>query len=697
MDQHAKAYIEEANDILVELESLLLELSDVPDDMDLIDRIFGSFHTIKGSGSMFGFDAIAEFTHEVETVLDKVREGEIGVTPELISLALESRDKIKELLDEGGNDLDEEAMTIIDALQKISNEEYNGQEHDTGGPEEQARSTVTYRIRFKPDTNIFMTGNNPLLLLAELESMGDCSIVARNEDIPALDRLTPEQCHVSWDIILTTDCDEKDIRDVFIFVEEGSTLSIDPVFDHVEAEDCDDYKKLGEILLDRGDLTAEQLKQILGDQKKLGEKLVEAKAIDPASIDSALSEQKHVRKVLKQERERSISSIRVDSGRLDRLVDLVGEMVTVQARLTQKVSEEADPELQLIAESVERLTNELRDNAMSIRMVPIGTLFSRFRRLIHDLAGDLDKDVQMTTEGSATELDKTVIDQLNDPLVHIIRNAVDHGIESREQRRAAGKPDKGIIHLAAHHAGASVIIEITDDGRGLDPEWLKKRAIERGIIKADADLSEKECFNLILHPGFSTAEEVTGVSGRGVGMDVVKRSIDNLRGQIDINSEKGHGTTISLRLPLTLAIIDGLLVRIDEDQFVFPLSVIEECVEMTAEEAQQSTERSMMTFRGEAFTYISLRNLLGIRGNPPENLKVILVKVRGKRTGFGVDQVIGQHQTVIKNLSRVYGNVEGISGATILGDGTVALILDVSQLVKADRNDEKRKETAAPA
>lgn len=690
MDIHAKAYKEEAYEILAELESLLLELGENHEDVDLIDRVFGAFHTIKGSGSMFGFDAIAEFTHEVETVLDLVREGVIGVTPELISLTLEARDQISELLDQETKTLDDGAKNIISALQEFVDSEQM-LEDQPKQVEDQARSTVTYRIRFKPDEDIFISGINPLLLLAELKQMGDCSIVAKSEAIPELDEYDPEKCYVSWDIILTTLCDEKEVRDVFIFVEDKSKLSIEPVFDHIEAEDCEEYKRLGEILLDRGDLTREKLIEILSGQKKLGEQLIAAKAIDPTSVDAALTEQNHIRKVLKQEREKTLSSIRVDSARLDTLVDLVGELVTVQARLTQRVSKEMDPEFQLIAESVERLTNELRDNAMSIRMVPIGTLFSRFRRLIHDLAEGLGKQIQMTTEGAATELDKTVIDQLNDPLVHIIRNAVDHGIESVRERSAQGKPDKGTVHLAAHHAGASVFIEITDDDAGLDPEVLKAKAVDKGFIKPDAELSEKECFNLILHPGFSTADAITGVSGRGVGMDVVKRSIDNLRGSIEINSEKGVGTTISLRLPLTLAIIDGLLVRIGEDLFIIPLSVIEECVEMSQAEARISRERSMMTFRGEAFTYISLRHLLGIRSEPPAIEKVIMVKVRGKRTGFGVDQVIGQHQTVIKTLSRVYGNVDGISGATILGDGTVALILDVSQLVRAEINEGKKQ------
>ncbi len=686
MDIHAKAFKEEAYEILTELESLLLELAENNEDGDLIDRVFGSFHTIKGSGSMFGFDAIAEFTHEIETALDHVREGIISVTPELISLTLEARDKILELLDKDTNILDDEAQKIISAFQEFVDSEQmleDDQKKDAG----EVRSTVTYRIRFKPEEDIFTSGTNPLLLLAELKEMGDCSIVAKSEGIPELAGYGAEKCYVSWDIILTTDKDENLIHDVFVFVADQSEISIKPVYEHFDSGEPEDYNKLGEILLDRGDISKEELKRIIESQKKIGEKLVESEIISAENIEAALTEQEHVRKMLRSEREKNLTSIRVDASRIDNLVDLVGELVTAQARLSQKASGDNDPELQAIAESVERLTEELRDNAMSIRMVPIGTIFSRMRRLVHDLSEDLGKQVTMTTKGAATELDKTVIDKLNETLIHIIRNAIDHGIELPATREALNKQAKGTVHLAAYHEGASVIIKISDDGAGLDPEKLKALAAEKGLVASDAELSKEECFGLIHHPGFTTTDEANSVSGRGVGMDVVKRSIENLRGTINIDSTVNAGTTISLRLPLTLAIIDGLLVRIGSELFVFPLTVVDECVELSHDEAELARERSMMTFRGEAFAYISLRQILEIEGDHPNVEKIILVKVGGKRIGFSVDQVIGQHQTVIKSLSQAYGNIGGISGATILGDGTVALILDVNQLIVARRNE----------
>lgn len=687
-DRHVKAFKEESYDILTELESLLLELEENPQDAALIDRVFGAMHTIKGSGAMFGFDAISEFSHEIETVLDMVRDNILPVTSGLITLTLAARDKILEMLDSGSRNLDEEAMSIVAGFKAMVGADEPEKMEGHAGPAP-ADSTIlsTYRILFKPDARIFTTGTNPLLLLKELQDMGDCTIVARTDEIPLLTAYNPEFCYVSWEILLTTTRDENSIRDVFIFIEGSCELVIDKIFEHDTTIECDDYKRLGEILLDRGAVTPEALHSILDSHKPLGQRLVDAEIISPEKVDAALSEQEHVRKVLRQERDRKVSSLRVDAARLDSLVDLVGELVTVQARLSQKAAGENDPELQLIAESVERLTEELRDNTMSIRMVPIGTLFSRFRRLAHDLAGELNKQVQIITEGAATELDKTVIDQLNEPLVHIIRNAIDHGIEPPARRQALGKAARGTVQLSAQHAGASVVISITDDGAGLDPEKLKAKAVEKGLLPADEELSEEESHTLILQPGFSTSTEVTGVSGRGIGMDVVKRSIDSLRGTIGISSRQGQGMTVSLRLPLTLAIIDGLLVSIGQGIFVIPLAVIDECVELSRAEAVQSRERSMMTFRGEVLPYVSLRNTLGIDGEPPDIEKVVLVNVQGRKTGFSVDQVIGQHQTVIKTLSRVYGNVEGISGATILGDGTVALILDVNQLVRAERND----------
>lgn len=691
---NVNAFKEEAREILTELESLLLELNESPSDMELINRIFGAFHTIKGTGSMFGFEAMVSFTHQVESALKYVRHGLVKVTPELVSLGLAARDKALDLLADDGLPLDDKARSIIDGFRRlcgeIGEEELAEEGYFLEDKKEGSAFPVTYRICFKPAKDIFLTGTNPLLFLRELREMGDYGVTARLGAIPLLGELDPEKCYVFWDIVLTTDRPEQEIRDVFMFVEETCEIVITPVYEH-SSHDEDDYKKIGEILLDRGDISPQELSAALDSRKMIGEILVDAEIVDSENVEAVLAEQEHVRKMLKREREKTMTSMRVDSSRIDNLVDLVGELVTVQARLTQRAARLEDSELDLIAESVQRLTDELRDNAMSIRMVPIGTLFSRVRRHVHDLSLELGKQAQFTTEGAATELDKTVIDQLNEPLVHIIRNAVHHGIETADVRAGLGKSAKGMIHLAAHHEGASVVIKISDDGAGLDPAKLKAAAVSKGLVEEDDELSMKECFNLIYQAGFSTMTEANSISGRGVGMNVVKRSIDNLRGTISIDSEPGAGTTISLRLPLTLAIIDGLLVQVGREYFVLPLSVVDECVELEQGAAELSSERSMMTYRGEAITYINLRETLGVNEDAPDLEKVILVNIGGKRTGFSVDQVVGKHQTVIKTLSRVYGNVEGISGATILGDGAIALILDVSQLIAVKKRDENRK------
>jgi chemotaxis protein histidine kinase CheA len=375
------------------------------------------------------------------------------------------------------------------------------------------------------------------------------------------------------------------------------------------------------------------------------------------------------------------SSIRVATGKLDSLVNLVGELVTVQARLSQTALTFGNSALQSIAEEVERLTADLRDNTMSIRMLPIGTTFSKFKRVVRDLSAELGKEIELTTDGAETELDKTVIEKLGDPLVHIIRNSIDHGIERPDERMAAGKPRRGTIHLSALHSGAHVLIRVQDDGAGLDVETIRATAVERGLLRIDAEITEQELWQFILAPGFSTAKQVTGISGRGVGMDVVKKSIDAIRGVLEISSEKGVGTTITLKLPLTLAIIDGFLTKIGADSYIFPLPLVEECVELTRDNAFSRGNRHLINVRGHIVPYIRLREQFAINGEAPRIEQIVITNAGGRRIGLVVDAIVGQHQTVLKSLGAFYRDVEGISGATLLGDGTVALILDIPKLV----------------
>jgi len=372
----------------------------------------------------------------------------------------------------------------------------------------------------------------------------------------------------------------------------------------------------------------------------------------------------------------------------------VGELVTVQARFSQTVGEQRNADqtsntmLRSIAEEVERLTAELRDSTMSIRMLPIGSTFSKFKRLVRDLSRELGKEIAFETEGADTELDKTVIERLGDPLVHLIRNSIDHGIEMPEVREANGKPRQGLVHLSAVHSGANVLIQIMDDGAGLDKEAIRAKAVEKGMISADAVLSDKELFMLVLAPGFSTAKKVSSVSGRGVGMDVVKQALNTLRATIDISSEKGIGTTVTLRLPLTLAIIDGFLTRIGTETFVFPLAIVEECVELTRDDRNNNHGRNLAHVRGQIVPYIRLRDHFKLGNDALDIEQIVITRIEDRRVGFVVDHIIGSHQTVIKNLGKYYGDVDGISGATILGDGSVSLILDVPKIFQSAKEQE---------
>ncbi|MGE5893213.1 MAG: chemotaxis protein CheA [bacterium] len=704
-DKHKDVFREEAQELLVELEAALIELEELPGDEHLVDRVFRAIHTIKGSGAMFGFDDVSAFAHELETVFDLVRTGEMKVSQDLIDIALNSRDLIREMLtaQEHGQRVDQKKPETILALLKnfapAVGEKQEKKKQNLKKPEQtkqqgtsagiKPEKVVTYRIRFRPKPELFARGTNPLSLLNELRRLGHSAVVAHRDAIPYLGDMNPELCYTSWDIILTTPQRLNAIRDVFIFVEEEADLKIEVIDEGGMFDDEYHYKKIGEILLERGDLKSEDLIKVLSKQKRLGEMLVDAGVVPKGHVDAALAEQEHIKEIIHQKHSAElVSSIRVPSERLDHLVNLVGELVTVQARLSQTCAYRNDPELLSVAEEVERLTVELRDNTMSIRMVPIGTTFSKFKRLVRDLSRDLGKEVELVTEGAETELDKTVIEKLNDPLVHIIRNSIGHGIELPDEREAAGKSRTGTILLSASHSGPYVFIRIKDDGRGLDREAIRMKAIENGLILPDTELTDDDVFSLIFEPGFSTAREVTNVYGRGVGMDVLKKAIEELRGSVEVMSHAGKGTTIVLKLPLTLAIIEGLLVRVGNEKFILPLSMVEECIELIRADREQAHGRQIVHVRERLVPYIRLRDQFMIGGGMPAIEQIVIVGSSGNRVGFVVDTVIGGHQTVLKSLGRMYRHIDGVSGATILGDGTVALILDIPKLIQvAEKKD----------
>lgn len=690
-----QAFREEAYELLAELETSLLELEETPDDLEIVNRVFRAMHTIKGSGAMFGYEQISAFTHEIETVFDLVRSAELSASKEMVDLCLLARDQIKRMLDaaEGAEPADPaQTAHLVAAFRAFLPQQKQEAVMEKSGSKSPLSSAPqrTYRIRFRPAPEILQNGTNPLALLRELCELGEAQVVAQTEGIPSLEDLDPQRCYVYWDVILTTQADLNAIRDVFIFVEDDCALSIDTIDDGGHLGDEHSHKLLGEILVERGDLKPEDLEQVLSSRKRLGEVLVEGGLVKPGQIAAALAEQQALEK---QRQSRTApadaaSSIRVPAERLDKLVDLVGELVTVQSRLSQTAAGREDAGLNAIAEEVERLVAELRDVTLNIRMLPIGTTFSKFKRLVRDLSRELGKDIELETAGAETELDKTVIERLNDPLVHIIRNSIDHGIELPDVRQVAGKPRQGTIHLSAQHSGDSVVISIRDDGKGLDAEAIRKKAIEKGLLGEHDEPGEQELFQLIFAAGFSTAQSVTSVSGRGVGMDVVRRAIEALRGSIDIQSERGRGTTIRVRIPLTLAIIESLLVAIGRERFVLPLSLVEECIELTRQEVAAAHGRNLVRVRDQLVPYLPLRQWFAMEGERPAIEQVVITQQGGQRVGFVVDHVIGEHQTVIKSLGRMYRDVPGISGATILGDGSVALILDVPQLVQGAEAEE---------
>jgi two-component system, chemotaxis family, sensor kinase CheA len=700
---------QEANDLLTEIEEAVLEIEENPDDKESINRIFRAVHTIKGSGGMLGFTKVAQFTHVLETVLDSLREGELHVTKDLINLILRSKDHVKSILDSASGadkiDLDQEEILLT----QLNNFLLSDKDHTTPHTDvdiqevtntKEITKDITYRITFKPGKKIFQTGTDPALLIEELKSFGDHNIVTHYRNIPLIDELIPDECYLSWDIILTTTKSIDDIKDVFIFVEDNCEFIIEIIDEDTDSYDNIETKKIGEILVERQAISEKDVKIALNEQKRLGELLVEKNKLDIDTVKTALAEQNQLKKNLERRREEiKTSSLRVTSEKLDTLVDLVGELVTVQARLSQfsydmtlsELSSQARlskfssdmvlSELSSIAEEVQKLTTSLRDNTMDMRMMPIGSIFSKFKRLVRDLSSDLGKSIELVTEGAETEMDKTVIDKLDDPLVHLIRNSIDHGIESPAIRKEKGKSESGTISLSAAHKGASVVITIKDDGAGMNVSAIKEKAIEKGIIQRDSTLSDKEIHELIFAPGFSTATAITNVSGRGVGMDVVKKTIESLRGSIELDSTPDKGSTITLNLPLTLAIINGLLVSIADAYYILPLATVEECVELTQESSNQSHGSNLLNVRGEIVPFVRLRDYLNIEGKRSYLEHIVIADVHGKRIGFVVDMVIGGRQTVIKALGPAFKYMRVVSGATILGDGKIALILDVNELM----------------
>ncbi|MGH6776411.1 MAG: chemotaxis protein CheA [Bradyrhizobium sp.] len=653
-----EVFRQEARELFDVLEGALLDLGQRPEERELVDSAFRALHTIKGSGAMFGFDKVAAFTHEFETAFDQVRKGEIKPTQELIAVALAAKDYIRALIEtpESTDDIIGEA--ILDDLKRFVSVGVAAAPPKAEAPV--ADQNPGWQLHLEFDSHILRNGSNPLDLLDDLCKLGPCFVVPLADDVPLLEELEPEYCYLKWDVTLHSDCDKAAIDDVFMFVQDEMTLAITPLA-QLEAPSLVPAMLVADQALPRG----------------VPAPATPAQAVAVASETTARAER---REEPRRAEDRSIATIRVQAARLDELMDRVGELVIAQARLSQLAASGSDLSVKMIAEEIERLASSLRDTTMGARMVPIGSLFGRFRRLVHDLSRDLGKPVEFVTSGEDTELDKTMIECLADPLVHLIRNAIDHGIEDTAARAASGKTEQGRIELHAVHSGAQVLVTVRDNGGGLNTARIRAKAEEQGLIAPGATPSDHEVHQFLFHAGFSTAQTISALSGRGVGMDVVKRTIENMRGSIDLATSAGQGTTVTLRLPLTLAIIEGLLIRVGGGRYIIPLSAVEECVELTAAD-ERSRGRNFLNIRGNLVPFLRLREVLDVPGSPDLHQKTIIISTGETRVGLVADQIIGNHQTVIKSLSKLHSDVTIFSGATILGDGTATLILDVAQLV----------------
>lgn len=713
LDQALQTFIVESRELLEAMETALLGLAhtDGEERSESINAIFRAAHTIKGSAGLFGLDRIVEFTHVVENVLDQVRDGKIAIEDTLVSLLLACGDHIGKLIDateSGQTEADPEIeqagapltaqlsvylgakapapTTTSSAAPPVPAVVGPASEHaDFARMGHHGINTDNWHISLRFGRDVLRNGMDPLSFLRYLGTMGQIvGIVTLHDALPPPVDMDPESCYLGFEISFKSDADKRTIESAFEFVLDDCLLHIVPpnsrASEYIAMIEAlpEGPARLGEILVRCGTLTAHELESALALQANsqeappIGEILVEQGRVQPAVVEAALTKQKQGK-----DKSSESQSIRVDADKLDHLINLVGELIIAAAGANLVARSTRILELQESHSTLANLVEEVRDSALQLRMVKIGGTFSRFQRVVHDVSREIGKDIGLVVNGEDTELDKTVVEKIADPLMHLVRNAIDHGIESAELRASRGKPAKGTVRLNAFHDSGSIVIEVSDDGGGLNRERILAKALERGLIESGKSLSDGEIFGLIFEPGFSTAEQVTNLSGRGVGMDVVKKNITALRGSVAIASSEGVGTTVSVRLPLTLAIINGFQVGVGQSVFVVPLDMIEECVAFSAEEGYDYTN-----LRGEVLPFIRLRDLFDVDGAKGTRENIVVVKHAGQKFGLVVDTLLGEAQTVIKPLSKMFAQVRGISGSSILGSGDVALILDVPALMQ---------------
>ncbi|VAW87668.1 Signal transduction histidine kinase CheA [hydrothermal vent metagenome] len=673
LSQFKQTFIEESLEGLDIMESTLLNLDVGEADLEAINTIFRAAHSIKGGSGTFGFNDIASFTHVLETLLDQTRAGEREVTAPAIELLLASVDCLREMInalqDDDGSYDEEQVASVQEKLETMlhgdgnkdsSTETITAEADSTITKEESSQLTIGWLIKFAPHPDMLRTGNDPVLMFRELEGLGSLEVDVDIESLPGFENLLAEDACLSWEVRLTTDATKEQIEEIFSWVDDECDLEITALTTGGEALDAD---------------TATE-----------PELITEVKEV--ATTVAPITKKPAKKTATKRSTPTEATSIRVGTDKVDALINLVGELVITQSMLSQ-LGEEFDmskiEKLRNGLAQLERNTREMQENVLRIRMLPISFSFNRFPRLVHDLTQKMGKKVDLKMSGEQTELDKTVMEKIGDPLVHLVRNALDHGIESPEERIAAGKDPVGTLQLNAYHKGGNIIIEISDDGAGINKQRVLDKAVQSGIINSADEMSDDaQIFDLIFAAGFSTADVVSDVSGRGVGMDVVKKNIKALGGAIEITSQEGKGSTFSIRLPLTLAILDGQLVRVGEEVYIIPLISIVESLQIDKQAVNRLAGKSeVYRLRDDYISIIRLYNLFGAKPDSIDLEKGLLVVVEGdgQKVGLFVDDLLGQQQVVIKSLESNFKQVDGVSGATILGDGTVALIMDIGGLI----------------
>ncbi|KAF6688432.1 chemotaxis protein CheA [Pseudomonas sp. EKM23D] len=653
LDQAQQTFIVEARELLQAMEQSLLQLENEPDDQDAIGAIFRAAHTIKGSAGLFGLAPIVGFTHIVEDVLDRLRDGDIAVDADLIALLLKCGDHMLELIDvvaSRGEALTPAALQRGEALREALGVYHplhaTTADAVTAKAADGESAEVLWHISLRFGADVYRNGMDPLSFLRYLQTLGQMvQVDTLTDSIPALENFDPESCYLGFEIDLRSTASHATLNEVFDFVRDECEVQITAV-----DEAPINLASTGTELVTQAEPTH--------------------RSTAPQRVATA-----------SEAKPRDGNYVRVNADKLDELINLVGELVIASAGASLLARSCNHDPLHEATSTVSGLVEEILDGALHLRMIPIGDTFNRFRRVVRDVSQELGKDIDLLISGAETELDKTVVEKIGDPLMHLLRNAMDHGIESAEARRAAGKSSKGHLSLNAYHDSGSIVIEIADDGAGLNRERILEKAQERGLVASGAVLSDQEIYNLIFEAGFSTAEAVTNLSGRGVGMDVVKRNITLLRGTVDLDSRPGQGTIVRIRLPLTLAIINGFLVGIDQATYVIPLDMVQECIELDEPQRDSSREQGYLDLRGEVLPLVHLRDHFNHEGPAARRQNVVVVRYAEHKAGLVVDDLLGEFQTVIKPLGKLFGALRGISGSTILGSGAVALILDVPALL----------------